>query len=101
MRFFRESWEENSIRIKMTKYWFAPKIYGYGYVPISVEGWLATLILILIGMFLVYLNNFFNPYEIRFYNGLLFLAEILVLGFVFVKLFEKKCKGKLCWRWGK
>ena len=70
------------MKIKMTKYWFAPKTYGYGYVPISVEGWLATLILILIGIFLAYLNSFFNPYEIKFYNGLLFLVEILVLGFV-------------------
>ncbi len=85
----------------MTKYWFAPKTYGYGYVPISVEGWIATGGIILIGIFLAYVNNFFNPYQMTFLSGLFFLVEILVLGFVFVKIFEKKCKGKLCWRWGK
>ena len=84
----------------MNKYWFKPKLYGYGYVPISVEGVIATLILVIIGMSLAYLNNFFNPYKINFYNGLLFLVEIVILGFVFLKLFEKKCKGKLQWNWG-
>jgi hypothetical protein len=84
-----------------SKYWFKPKDYGYGYVPISKEGWIATLVIILIGLGLAYLNNFFNPTQIRFYNGLLFLLEILILGFLFLKLFEKKCLGKLKWNWKK
>ncbi len=85
----------------MKKYWFAPKTYGYGYVPISAEGWIATIILILIGLLLASVNNFFNPPVINYRDSLFFLIEIIVLGFVFLKLFEKRCKGKLKWNWGK
>jgi hypothetical protein len=85
----------------MNKYWFKPKDYGYGYVPISKEGWIATLILVLIGLLLAYVNNFFSPLKITFFDGIIFLIEIIVLGFLFLKLFEKKCKGKLKWNWKK
>jgi positive regulator of sigma E activity len=85
----------------MNKYWFKPKDYGYGYVPISVEGWVTTLGLILIGIFLAYINSFFNPLEMNIQKSIFFLLEIIFLGFLFLKLFEKKCKGKLKWNWGK
>jgi len=85
----------------MNKYWFAPKNYGYGYVPISTEGWITTLGLILVGLLLAYLNNFFNPVRLNFMSSLIFLLEIIILGFIFVKIFEKRCKGKLKWNWGK
>ena len=85
----------------MNKYWFKPKNYGYGYVPISVEGWIATLGLVLIGLLLAYINNFFNPLKLNFMSGLIFLLGIIILGFIFLKLFEKRCKGKLKWNWGK
>lgn len=81
----------------MKKYWFAPKTYGYGYVPISAEGWVAIFILIGIGLIIAYLNNLFNPINMTLQRGLLFALEIIILGFVFLKLFEKKCKGKLKW----
>jgi hypothetical protein len=85
----------------MTKYWFKPKDYGYGYVPISAEGWIATFVVIAVGLVLAYLNNFFNPAKIKIENGIFFVAEILMIGFTFLKMFEKKCKGKLKWNWGK
>ena len=72
-----------------------------GYVPISIEGWIATLGIIVIGLGIAYLNNIFNPTQLTVKNGLLFTLEIIIFGFVFVKLFESKCKGKLKWRWGK
>jgi len=85
----------------MSKYWFKPKNYGYGYVPISKEGWIAVLGLILIGFLLAYLNNFFNITSLTLLNGLIFAIEITILGFLFLKLFEKKCLGKLKWNWKK
>lgn len=84
----------------MNKYWFKPKTYGYGYVPISVEGWIATIILILIGIFLACINNFFNFLKLDWMDGWVFLVEIIVIGFVFLKVFEKRCQGKLRWNWG-
>lgn len=83
----------------MNKYWFAPKRFGYGYVPISIEGWIATIVLIFIGLFLGYINNIFNSANINFYDSLFFVGEIILLGFIFLKLFEKKCNGKLKWNW--
>lgn len=85
----------------MNKYWFKPKDYGYGYVPISAEGWIATLFLIFMGIFLVYINNLFNSSKVTLQNALLFPLEITILGFAFLKFFEKKCRGKLRWRWKK
>ena len=79
----------------MNKYWFKPKIYGWGYVPISIEGCIATFAV------LGYLNNIFNPVQMTIKSGLLFTLEIIIIGFIFIKLFEKKCKGKLKWNWGK
>jgi hypothetical protein len=84
----------------MNKYWFEPKTYGYGYVPISTEGWIATFIVIILALGLAYLNNFFNPIKLNFLNSILFLLEIVTLSFAFLKLFEKRCKGKLSWKWG-
>jgi len=84
----------------MNKYWFKQKTYGYGYVPISIEGWIATLGIILVGLIIVYINKFFNPLEMTIKNSFFFLIEIIILGFVFVKIFEKRCKGKLHWNWG-
>ena len=85
----------------MKKYWFRPKEYGYGLVPISAEGWIATLIIITIGILLAYVNNFFNPSKLNFLYALLFISEIFLIGYAFVKIFEKKSSGKLKWRWGK
>ena len=85
----------------MNKYWFRPKTYGWGYVPISIEGWIATFAILAVGIFLAYINNIFNPLKITVRDGFLFTLEIIVLGIVFVKLLEKKCKGKLKWRWGR
>ena len=85
----------------MNKYWFKPKTYGYGYVPISVEGWIATLFLILIGLSIAYLNNFFNPANLTWSNALIFVSSVIVLGFVFLKLFKKKSDGGLKFNWGK
>ena len=86
--------------MKLNKYWFVPKNYGYGLVPISIEGWIATLVLIGFGLFIAYINGFFTPETLTFGNSFLFLAEILILGFAFLKIFEKRCKGKIKWNWG-
>ncbi len=87
--------------VHMNKYWFKPKTYGWGYVPISIEGWIATLIVLIVALILAYINNIFNPLKITIKDGLLFTIEIIILGFAFVKILEMKCKGKLKWRWGK
>lgn len=83
----------------MNKYWFEPKTHGWGYVPISIEGWISIFVVILFALAIAYINKIFNPLNITLIDGLLFTIEITILGFFFVKLFERKCKGDLKWRW--
>lgn len=89
----------------MTKYWFKPKRYGYGFVPTSWEGWLMTLVLVGLIFASAYTNNFFELEASEEYlstkDGLRFLLDVLLLSGMFTYLSEKKTKGELKWRWGK
>lgn len=81
------------------KYWFKPKRYGYGVYPVSWEGWLATLMLLGVLIFLAYLNGFFdNPEKTE--NTTFFLFEAITCAFVFIALFKDKTEGELKWHWG-
>jgi hypothetical protein len=85
----------------MTKYWFKPKRYGYGFYPVSWEGWLATLGLVFIILLSGCSNNFFiepgptKEQSIRFFLDIVIIASLATL------LFEKKMQETLKWRWGK
>ena len=82
------------------KYWFHQKTYGYGFVPVSWEGWLATFVFILMLLFAGYANSFFTTTGPNVQQGTRFLLDILILSGLFTIMFEKKCKGGLKWRWG-
>jgi len=41
-------------------YWFKPKLFGWGFVPISWQGWLMTAALICVMLLSVYGNGFFT-----------------------------------------
>ena len=83
----------------MKKYWFKPKSYGYGFYPISWEGWVSTFIFILVLLGLSYVNDFFNP-EIGLPNGFNFLFGVIVISLIFTTLFKDKVRGGLQWKWG-
>ena len=83
----------------MKKYWFKPKRYGYGFCPISWEGWLATLFLVGLLFLSAHINNFFTP-EIKTENGLMYLLNIFIIAGLFTFLFRNKVEGGLQWRWG-
>jgi len=83
----------------MTKYWFKPKSYGYGMMPISWEGWLVTLIFVGILAVAAYANQMFlypRPEEIAS-----FLIDTGILTALFLILFKDKTNGKIKWNWGK
>jgi hypothetical protein len=83
----------------MTKYWFKPKSYGYGMMPISWEGWLVTLIFVGILALSAYSNQMFlypRPEEIAS-----FLIDTGILTALFLILFKDKTNGKIRWNWGK
>ncbi len=84
----------------MNKYWFLPKLYGYGFFPITWQGWLATLVLLTLMILSAYINNFFNC-QVGPQNGSRFFLDIVVLTLLFTVLFKNKVKGGLRWQWGR
>lgn len=84
----------------MKKHWFMPKLYGYGFVPVSWQGWLATLVFLALIILSAYVNNFFNC-QVGIQDGFGFLLNVIVLTCLFTIIFKDKVKGGLRWQWGK
>ena len=85
----------------MTRYWFKPKRYGYGFYPVSWEGWLATLGLVGIVLLSGCVNNFFiDPGPSRS-ESIRFVLDVFIFAALATLLFEGKMKEPLKWRWGK
>lgn len=90
----------------MKKYWFKPKIYGIGFYPISKEGWIASIIFIILILSSAYINGFLTftqekEIAITTKAQLRFLLDIFLLAGVFTSLFKDKLDGELQWRWRK
>lgn len=90
------------MKLKHNKYWFVPKTFGWGFVPISWEGWLSTLILLMACMISAYTNGFFeNNDNLPIGNVLRFLFDLAVIVSLATIFFKPKTKGELRWRFGK
>lgn len=72
-------------------YWFRPKLFGWGAVPVTWQGWAATLGLIVLSLPIAYLA------EARG-TALLVLLVPLIVGFVWLS--RVKTDGEWRWRWG-
>lgn len=83
-----------------SKHWFLPKCYGYGFFPISWQGWLSTLILLGLILLSAYVNNFFN-YQVNTQDGFRYFLDVVILCLLFTLLFKDKVKGGLRWQWGR
>jgi L-asparagine transporter-like permease len=75
----------------INKYWFKPKRYGYGAMPTSREGWLVTLVFILITL---YTASHFES------NSFQFILILTVLIIILIVVAKKKTDGEWKWRWG-
>ncbi len=78
--------------MKLNKYWFKPKLYGYGAYPNTIEGWLSTALFI--GIVFAIALNFAG-------NNLYFFGTLIPLIIVFVIFCRIKTDGKWAWNWGK
>ncbi len=78
--------------MKLNKYWFKPKIYGYGSYPVTWEGWVTIVVsvLILYGFILLFLSK----------NRFIFYASFLIWIIAIVFISYIKTDGKWKWRWG-
>lgn len=84
----------------MSKHWFVPKMFGWGFVPVSLAGWLMTLVLIGLLLISAYLNNIWQE-TASLRDAGRFLIDLILLISAFSYFAEKKTKGELKWRWGK
>ncbi len=84
----------------MSTHWFKPKTYGWGFIPVSWEGWLMTLALVGVLLMSAKTNGFFTE-NVTEYQVMRFLLDLLFIIGVFSYFAEKKTKGTLKWRWGK
>ena len=87
-------------KLKKNKYWFKSKRFGWGFVPISWEGWafmMCMMVLILISAFInqIYLDT------VSLKDGFSFLLDFILIILVSIPISTKKCKDKPRWRFGK
>lgn len=82
-------------------YWFKRKLYGWGWTPVTWQGWCVTLVYILLVLGLVLTREEAipgNPDSGS--NFLTFALPIIVLTALLIAVAYKKGE-KPCWQWGK
>ena len=84
----------------MSKYWFKPKRYGFGFFPISWEGWLCTFGLVVLILLSGISNHIFTETQPTLEHGIRFLLDIFIFSGLATYFFEKRMKEPLQWRWG-
>jgi len=85
----------------MSKYWFKPKSYGYGFFPVSWEGWLCTIGLVIVILLSGYSNGVFSENQPTNQQFVRFLLDVFIFAGLATFFFEKKMKEPLQWRWGR
>lgn len=75
--------------MKLNKYWFKPRRFGYGATPTTWEGWVVVLAFM---AYLLAISSFMTE-DVTFYA----VAGIIAI-FVISK---KKTDGEWKWSWGK
>ncbi len=88
----------------MTDHWFKPKAYGYGASPANWKGWVATLaycaIVFLIAYVLMVAPSRTGTGPSAMQVGL-FLALLIAVSGMFIRICRAKTDGEWRWRWGK
>ena len=84
----------------MSKHWFKPKSYGYGFIPTTIEGWFCTAVLIFLVFLSAWGHHILEP-SVTTRDAALFVVDLMVLCGVATLFFDRKTKGDLKWRWGK
>lgn len=84
--------------VKKNTYWFMPKRYGYGLVPISWEGWLVTAlftaVLLLGGLPMLTL---LKPEGL---GAIVFIVWVTIASTALLHIAKPYTKGDVRWNWG-
>lgn len=78
--------------MKLNKYWFKPKVYGYGAFPATWEGW-ATIVIFVIGVL--------STVSIAEKNLTSFIVVLITWIIIISYVSRIKTDGEWKWRWGK
>jgi hypothetical protein len=80
----------------MTTYWFQPKRYGYGAVPVTWQGWAVTLIaaIFIAGAFATPVVTGGSPW------ALIAVVFGVAAFFALLAVARRKTEGGWRWRWG-
>jgi len=87
----------------MTKYWFKNKKYGFGLSPVTWQGWVATLCLLVLFIVALFIDMPIasETTAVSVKDCLRFELDVIVLIGLFFALFKDKTEGEIKWRWGK
>ena len=80
---------------KTKKYWFRAKTYGYGWYPVTWQGWLVILVYLMIFGALMYVFET----NIEKYSTFYFPSVFIITGLLIYISYKKGEPTK--WRWGK
>ncbi len=69
----------------MGKMWFRQRSYGWGWFPITIEGWISVIVFIIAAIYFARTDNAFMIFPL--------IAGLIILGYL------KGPKPK--WHWGK
>ena len=76
--------------MKINKYWFKPKRFGYGATPITWEGWAVVIV------FIIYIISLSSLIKEDVNRGILYLS----VGIVAIWIISKnKTDGEWKWNW--
>lgn len=78
--------------MKINKYWFKPKRYGYGATPITWEGW--AVVVVFVGFLML------RSAMISETNHTQFILELVISIVIMIILSKDKTKEDWKWRWG-
>lgn len=81
------------------KHWFEPKRHGWGFVPVTLEGWVATLALLIVLLIVLETNGLFTG-KITGDGALRVIFDMFLVIGIFSILMRDKVKSGLGWRWG-
>jgi hypothetical protein len=81
----------------MTTYWFKPKRYGYGAMPVTWQGWAVTLgtVAAMVAVSLYLQLTAKSPWAL----AVVVAFDVVALATLFV-VCRRKTEGEWRWRWG-
>jgi hypothetical protein len=97
---FRLNEKNNGILVQEKKYWFKPKPYGMGVIPVTWEGWGLSFLFGVVVLGLAWYNGVLDEEAVTDTDGIYFSIEMVVFFFLYIRIIHKNTKGGLQWRWG-